>query len=280
MRKTELDKIISEVDSELNKECIPIGARPLRALIKMAARLRRPLAFHNQDQVSQYILAWFEKKYAGRLKVVGPLGEIAILIRNDPYKMIIPLVYGCGGSIIAVPNSRDQLPPINLEPIKINVFDNIKDFTQAYAAELTIFERKELILFLKWGIDAFQAIERIQSEVYVPEARGDIQIAVDSLFKTPLQCGLSKWASHQATEKLIKAFIKKSGGKVRQIHNLRMLAESAEKLGLGTLNSDNLDVVQCDPGVRYGEGTSSVQDAVEAHHASLELCATIARMFV
>ena len=270
-----LDSLINAVDTELSMEQIPIAARPLRALMRLAQRLQRPLSFHEKDRTAQYILAWFDKKYGNRLKSVGPIGEIVVLIRNDPYKMVIPLLYG-QATLIAVPQPQEKQAHVTRDSVKINVFDCIKDFTWIYAKELTAVEKKELILFLRWGSESFQEIHQIKNIIYVPEALGDLQVAVGSIFGNPEQCGLSKWSSLQAAEKLIKAFISVKGGSVNKHHVLSKHIKRAYSLGLKKINQDNVEILECDAGVRYGEKVVTVHEAVEAHHASVDLCAKIA----
>ncbi len=277
MSKEYLDKLISAVDTELNMEQIPISSRPLHALRRLAQRLQIPLHFHQNDDVAQYILTWFDKKYGNRLKSVGPLGEVAILIRNDPYRMVIPLLYG-QARLIADPQPKDKPVCVSRDSVKINVFDCIKDFTLTYAKDLSAIERKELILFLKWGLESFQVIHEVKDTYYVTEAIGDLRSAVDHLFTNPLQCGLSKWSSLQASEKLIKAYIIHKGGKVQYHHVLDKHLKNAYILGLEKLNQDNVDIVQCDAGVRYGQKGISVQEAIEAHQASLHICASVAKI--
>jgi hypothetical protein len=48
-------------------------------------------------------------------------------------------------------------------------------------------------------------------------------------------------------------------------------------LGLKKINQDNVEILECDAGVRYGEEVISVQEAVEAHQASVDLCANVAK---
>ena len=56
------------------------------------------------------------------------------------------------------------------------------------------------------------------------------------------------------------------------IHNLKKLAEKAKSLGLIGIPEKHLDLIQCPAGVRYGDITVSLIDAIQAHHASLHTC--------
>ena len=165
---------------------------------------------------------------------------------------------------------------IGKEPLIINVLDLITDFTVANANNLSAIGQKELILYLKWGLDSFQKIKYQTSSKLSIAAVSDLQSAVNHLFSHPQHCGQSKWASLQAAEKFIKSYIERKGGKIDQHHNLNKLSTYAYTLGLHQLNPDKLEIIQCVAGVRYGEPSMSVQEAVEAHHASIDICAKVA----
>ncbi len=117
----------------------------------------------------------------------------------------------------------------------------------------------------------------ISDEDYVREAIGDFEAAVFHLMEHRPQPGLSKWASLQAVEKLLKAFITKKGEQVKRDHSLQGHFEQAEQLGLPKPPQQYILDVQCSAGVRYGEVAVSVGEAVKAHLLSLEICEVAAQ---
>lgn len=124
---------------------------------------------------------------------------------------------------------------------------------------------------------AYSTLRALDDVEYVREVVGDFDAAVNHLIEHSPQPGLSKWASLQVVEKLLKAYISTKGGSVEFIHKLQKLANEAVKLGLPEPPKDYIDLVQCPAGVRYGQIPVSVDEALLAHHISLELCEGIAR---
>ncbi len=278
MSETDLNKIIASIDEEMKSEHIPIASRPMHALLRLSKRLQIQITSRAEDKLHNLVIKWFDEKYGDKLKSDHSQGGIAILIRNDLYKMGIPLFYG-QARLLSDPNKmsgeKTQISS-GSEPMIINVLNLIDGFTAAYAKELSLLELKELILYFKWGLDSFQTINAQTSGTYATAALGDLQSAVYHLFSHPQHCGQSKWASLQATEKFIKSYIEQKGEKAEQHHNLNKLAKHAYTLGLDQLNPDNLEIIQCAAGVRYGELSVNVREAVEAHHASIDICAKVA----
>ena len=250
----------------------------MHAFLRLSERLQIQITSRPDDKIYNFVIKWFDKKYGNRLKVDHSQGEIAILIRNDLYKMRIPLFYG-QARLLSDPN-RMSIDAAQIgtgpEPLTINVLNLIDGFTTGYARELSPIEHKELVLYLKWGLDSFQLINTQKSSKYTVAALSDLRSAVYHLFIRPQHCGQSKWASSQAAEKFVKSYIERKGKRVDRHHNLNTLSEVAYALGLNLLNPDNLEVIRCEAGVRYGESAVSVQEAVEAHHASIDVCAKVA----
>lgn len=89
--------------------------------------------------------------------------------------------------------------------------------------------------------------------------------------------GLSKWASLQAAEKFLKAYITQKGATAPFSHDLQRLATLAESHGLPSILHAELGKVQCSADVRYGRIPVTKQEAVEAHHVAIGICAEVAR---
>ena len=203
MSEVDLNKIITSIDEEMKSERIPIASRPMRALLRLSKRLQVKIASRPEDKLYNLVIKWFDEKYGDRLKSNHSQGVIAILILNDLYKMRIPLFYG-QARLLSDPNKMsDEGTQIGTdpEPLPINVLNLVDGLTAAYAKELSALELKELILYFKWGLNSFQAINAQTSSTYATAALSDLQSAVYHLFSHPQHCGQSKWASLQATEK-------------------------------------------------------------------------------
>ena len=102
-------------------------------------------------------------------------------------------------------------------------------------------------------------------------ARGDVDVAVRSLMERGDRFGASKWASLQASEKVLKAAIELEGAQFAFTHDLAKLRADLEDAGI-TIDADKqIAAIQCSPSIRYGEEACSREEALSAHHASLDL---------
>ena len=222
--------------------------------------------------VSQ-VREWYEQTYGDRLKTfLGP-GTMAILIRGDPWRVRFPLLFG---NFVAacIPEPSSWRGPA--DAAVFNVFDDIEGFTAGLGRDLTDAECADILLAYTCGLEALQALRGLAHNKFIPEAIGDQQAAVVSIFADPPQYGASRWHSLQLVEKLFKCYIGSRGGKVSKHHRLRRHALDAGGLGLDVPDSSLLSAVQCNAGVRYGEVGSTLTQAIEAHQASLEICRLIA----
>jgi hypothetical protein len=116
-----------------------------------------------------------------------------------------------------------------------------------------------------------QEIENISNKPYVNEAIADLQIARASILEKPPHYGMSKWSSLQFIEKLLKSFLEIKSQPIPMHHNLQKIAQTAQTIGLILPNANLLASVQCIAGVRYGEVQVTLEEAISAHHASLDM---------
>ncbi len=278
MRKAELKKILKTIDDEMTREQVPVEGRQTHALLRLSQRLKTKIASHPDDELYTFVISWYEKKYGGKVKAAGTIGVMAILIRGELYKMTIPLLRG-HAQIVVDPNvdTRKRVQKSTApDPDVVYVLNCIETLTLEHARKLSSLELKELMLYFSWGLGAFQSINLFSGRPVTREALEDLRRAVDHLFGKPRACGKSKWASLQATEKFVKGYIAERGGVADKQHGLPELVADAYGLGLRPLNPDNIQILLCDPGVRSGESAVTVEEAVEAHHASIDICANVA----
>jgi HEPN domain-containing protein len=278
MQKADLKKIIKNIDEDLIKEQVPLELRPMQALLALSQRLKLKITSLPDDETHKVVINWFSRKYGASLKRDHNLGVMAILIRSDLFKMTLPLVYG-EVQVVVDPNVelRNRVQKsVGQDPAVVYVLNCIEGLSNAHARELSPVELKELLLYYSWGAGAFQSIALFSGNPYTREALKDLRSAVEHLFGDPRACGRSKWASLQAAEKLLRAYIAHRGGVMDRDHDLLQLARDAYALGLPALNPDNLEILKCDPGVLSGKTAVDVQQAVEAHHASIDICAIVA----
>ena len=87
---------------------------------------------------------------------------------------------------------------------------------------------------------------------------------------------MAKWASLQAAEKFLKAYIVQQGTKPGRIHVLRNLADVAESLGLRPIPRTVVALAECSPSARYEAASVSRAEAVDGYRAAVEIAGGIA----
>jgi hypothetical protein len=278
--------VMEQVDTELQNEQVPIQARPIQAISKMAVRVRENLIIaplpkkpienvYSGTSLSKRINQWYKDRYGERLKV-DPCSYIAVMIREDLYKMRLSYFVGQLEFICRPYLMGADLGPrmrTDRKPITVNILDTIDGLTQNYAQSLRDEELRELAYRYVMGLHAIELMKvGAQHFTLLPEARANMGNAVELMLSTPPQYGLSKWESLQAAEKVLKAFISEHGAKFKFTHVLEDLALSAELLGLPLISRAELREIQCSPQVRYGAISVTPQEAVKAHQAAQSVC--------
>jgi len=163
------------------------------------------------------------------------------------------------------------------EPLCVNPLRSIKGFTTDLAKSLT---KKEMIQVSQFYIFALYTIQRlfeIRLKPFVAEARADLQAAVNNIFLAQPHYGQSKWSSLQFAEKMLKCFLKIKEVEFPKSHNLEELYKLAHRNGLPDIQKNIIRAIQCPADVRYGEINVTLDEAIEAHHASLIVCACVSR---
>ena len=280
--KTEEDfnRVLDEIDREMRDDSVPITARQIKGWLKFSSRFGLGLSM--SDPLSQKVMDWFEVRYGDRLKIDHTVGEMAVLIRGDLFKLRFPTYYGSINVIcdpkfwMSEPGTQIAVKEDDPLPV-VNVLNCIEELTESYALTLTIDEQRELFNLFLFGTSAMQDLDAVRGVAFVEEAKGDLRASVSHLFDRPPQYGLSKWSSLQATEKFIKAYITQKGTTPPFSHDLQRLATIAESLGLPVLPQTELSKIQCPADVRYGRVPVTPAEAVEAQHAAIKACAEIAK---
>ncbi|MGA1870684.1 MAG: hypothetical protein ACMUJM_19290 [bacterium] len=101
----EFQSLMEEIDDYLRKKIIPIYNRPIHAPIEIGKRLKISLPLvplyenanpndFSGNSLSNHIQNWYEKRYGDRLKAEIGIGSGVILIKNDPWKVVFPKIFG------------------------------------------------------------------------------------------------------------------------------------------------------------------------------------------
>jgi len=246
---------MEEIDLRLRQAKVPIHARPLSAFSEIAKDgmqmvIGGALPTLHADQINK----WFQIRYGDRLLVDFDIGKAVVLIWGDPYVMRLPLIYGRWSGVVDVTRTYVGM-------------------TKELFASLPERDRTEMVNAFVWFYERYEKINNLPEKVTV-----NIDTTIQQMISQRPHYGESQWASLQTAEKTLKAFIKHRGARPSKIHILSDLLANAEELGLPSGFWPVLKMIQCKPSVRYEDGVT-LDQAILAHHASIDLCAFVAEHF-
>jgi len=287
----EFHKRIKEIDKELQIENIPIFSRTLQAISRYAKKYQLSIMLGGGDlfktddkydgsNLADSISNWYKNKYGDKLKKDFTLGQLALLIVGDVYKLKIPLIFG---ALLVYAGDKykptDRIPDNNL-PL-INVFNFIENITKEIENEISIDGSKYILSLFNNAVELYNIIDREKkTEPLVAAAKIDFDNAVNNLLSTHISTGQSKWSSLQATEKIFKSVLSKKGISFSKTHDLNILANKVYEIGFNKIETEIIDTIQCTADVRYGNEFYSIEAAVKAHHYSILLSKDLLRFCV
>ncbi len=274
----DFNRLMEQIDAEMRDEGIPLTARSMEGGLRFSSTFE--LNLMGTDPLSIKVHRWFQRRYGDRLNIDMGIGSMGVILRGDTYRMHFPTSFGLN-RIVSLRKLAEEKPSVIVgtrdNPPTLNVLDFVEGLTQDYANSLTDEELEGLFNQFVFGFTAFMRISEIaNSDALKSQAYADLNASTNHLFTTPPNYGLSKWASLQAAEKFIKAFITSRGGSPPRHHRLRDLARLAESLGLAGMLDQWLDDVQCSAEVRYGGIPVTPQEAIDAQYGALQICEHIA----
>jgi hypothetical protein len=247
----QFEALMREINEELKEEQVPIEGRSIAALGKVSEKYHCTLGW--TDEEGAQISRWFHSRYGDRMKMNFDIGKTLVCIDGDIYSVSLPMILG---------------------QMKVNPF---KWIDRASPNLLNSLSEEELGVIQEHLIDHYRAYNKFK---YTPaEHTADLIIAVDQMMIRNPEFGLSKWASLQASEKILKGYIRVNGGTPprggKHGHDITFLIKQANALGLPVINSDIISDIQCTAGVRY-EHNLTQQDAYSAYCSSIILCKHVA----
>ncbi len=287
--KEEFEKLMRDVDADLQKKNVPIHARELHGLSEVAKRLKcelicRPLPpgpipeVYDGESLSEHISRWMRNRYGDRLIVDLTISCSVILLRGDPWLLRFPLVYvtvtcRCDRNLYReYPNMVTNQPGQPEQKLISNVLKLIEKLPQGLAQDLT---DEELRKILRYYVFCFKFFNKIRNSCrhneLVVAALSDIKASAKWAVGNASDYGQSRWASLQAAEKLLKFFIEKKELAFPRTHELSKLVSIAHNAGLPEINKKVLEKVQCDAGVRYSQKQYSIETIFEAHKGVIQI---------
>jgi HEPN domain-containing protein len=275
------EAMMREIDAKLIKDGVGISSRPLLATREVSMRYnvpipisepsnRMPLDLQEYAPLARAMNDWFKRHYGDRLKVDWGMGRVVVQLDGDLYEIALPRVFGAVQFVarrefIDAPQVSMRAPPV------CNVVQLVNDLTETKAATLSDRALASIFDNFLFAFKAMSLIEANSGHELMRIAQGDVQTAVAKLMDQRSRFGESKWASLQATEKILKTAILLEGGKFKHGHVLSDLEKHLERLGIEANISSLLEKIQCTPGIRYGDEDCTQDDALAAHQASLRV---------
>lgn len=290
--RSEFQALMEEIDRDLREADVPIHARPIRAHTELIERfpIRRvllrpghdppPDSFRDRD-LAEHAYRWYDERYGDRLLIDSGVGRAVVLIRDDPWTLNLPIMYG-PHDLVAAPGAESAPEGLRnrSEPATYNVLDSLSDMPQGLKQSLTENECRTVLETFVLAFRCFNEMRPHEERPLVGSARANLDATVEHLTAHPRRQGLAQWSSLQAAEKMLKAFIKAHAGDHPYHHRIGDLADDAYEQGLPRIPPpviEGIDLLGSDRAdVRYGEVDVSLAEAVTAHHESLRLCHHVA----
>ncbi len=247
--RQEFHCLMLEIDDKIAANHPEIPGRELAALSEFGKLF--PGNIHFIDE-SNPVIKWYEAMYGDRLKGFGPWLSSIVLIKKTPYRVSFPIIIG-------------QTP--------LDLFGFIEGLTEFRKNTLSEDERTAIGMLIAKLFMSLSRIENIDVFLWY----GDLIVAITMIMNRHCNFGISKWASLQMTEKMIKYFLKKTHGKYPRSHDINDLFHRSAEHGLELPPQEWIDSVTCSAGARYGEEKVTIDEAVAAHHSAIFLCDHIAK---
>ena len=293
-----------ELDRHFANVGIPIAARELAAVaeagfdqgqesVRVPDRREPAPGKYTGEDLLLHAARWFVNTYPEQTKIDSSLGSTVVSLRGQLWEYRVPLGGGRyllhagdpdnGPATIATPNGYPLIPagnPVRALLPHFCLIKGIVDFPHALAEGLSDAEQYQIIHAFCRGQLAYIWLTRARKHDFVRGAIGDFASAVHHLLRSPVELGLSRWASLQGVEKVVKSYIAHAGSEVptrgRAAHSLAELAKVLRESGGPDLTEQDLSKVQCPAAVRYDATGQTMEAAVEAHYAALDLVKVVA----
>ena len=232
--------------------------------------------FSNQAICAQ-VHRWYEERYGDRIKIhMGP-GSYVLMIKNEPWKVELPLCFGRNNFTIDSDLSNRErfiIGPDGSKIPSVNILRNVENMTSIVAESLTDFEREGILKDYMFALNAVQHLRDLKNSPYMEQAMNDYDMAIANIFYKYPDYNNAKWSALQFAEKSIKSKLEQNNIAFKRKHDLSALASAFEPIGIKIPNQI-IENIQCSAGVRYGEVKVTKQEAILAIRSSLALFSDI-----
>jgi hypothetical protein len=286
-KETEFNKMMESIDEGFKQRGLQPFQRPIHAFSEVCKLKKITLKIipdgpaipgvYEGDSLSSHIHEWYKKRYGDALKFDPSPGCAVVLIKGNPYKIKYPLLHGQAKFEFGPDLDKyKELPkiPVN-QPLIVNPLNTIEKLTHEVAKQLSRAEMLDVAKFYMVGFEVAKSLMELKEKPYIAAAKADLEIAVNNIVQTNPHYGQSRWASLQFTEKYLKCFLKLKTVAFKKDHKLQKTADLAIKNGAPNIPAKAIQDIQCSAATRYGEEKVTLQEAIKAHHASIEVCSRL-----
>ena len=95
--------------------------------------------------------------------------------------------------------------------------------------------------------------------------------SVNNILEEKQEFGQSKWSSLQFIEKIMKGILSYYNIDFEYLHDLDYLSGLLEDNNIVIIPKNLINLIDCRAKVRYQNDLITIDDAINAHHASLEI---------
>lgn len=258
IEKQKFEDMMDDIDKQLENEGVPAHSRPIMASLKLSNKLKIsipiiPNTFSEDDfsreAIPWQINNWYQKIYSNKINIDPKLASTVFLIRGIPYRAVLPLVFGS---------------------VLINPFDYIENLTPELYSRLS---KEEIYEIATLYLDTIKAMNKYYSSGLpkIDPVLTKLETAVDIIMQPRFIMGDPRRDSLLFVEILLKSILQKNKIKYGKVHDLFTLLELIPQDVVSSVSRNDIEKVQCCAGVVYDEISVSLNEVIEAHHASLRI---------
>lgn len=278
----EFEAMMRAIDAHLSQEGLSPFQRPLHVprllwdAFKWEGNIIPPKELAELPGYRDQVLMakahrWYEQVYGDKLKGEFAIGYAPYRLGGAAWRVRFPVIYGrCEFFLDINLSNRGVALKTGGRPSSYNVLTSVEGLPQGFAQRLTSNELQDF-----WGfyLSTYEALSwrevHLVGHDFFEEARHDYAASVDDVLHR--RYAQSRWASAQAIEKVLKAILQLTNvpysTRGAAGHDLLDLAEKLERAHGISLNRNIVSLAHCSPAVRYGEESSSENQALSANHA-------------
>lgn len=276
----EADAMLESLDRHLADRGLLPHQRPFMALLLVSNHLwqwtgYRPTPFFPQPSdppLMGLAQAWWAQAYGGRHDPHFDARSFALNVRGTIWRATLPVVFG---QVVVVADRRWDLtpPPGVTAGGTLNAVRAIRDFTPFLAARLTDGELAAIAGAFERAWPVIDALGSAPDHPLLRMAQLDYAHSVDALV-SGVAWSKARWDTAQAAEKAMKGRLARAGfpfPKGKDGHHLKQVARAfTEAFGV-ELPEAEIAAIDCRSGVRYGEESTTRDQAMAAHESLLAL---------